>query len=96
MMNRTQLLAMLMACFMTFGLGSLATATKVNATQIGKYYPHSGKNAGNNVIKIKRRHRSSRIYRPIVPYIAYDYPYYYSRGHYPRHIRGYNFPDYYR
>lgn len=36
-----------------------------------------------------------RIYVPIVPYTAYDYPYYYSRGYYPRHIGpGYIYNNY--
>ena len=38
------------------------------------------------MIEIKHRGRGPRIYLPIVPYIAYDYPYYYSRGYYPTHI----------
>lgn len=35
----------------------------------------------------RRRSRAPRIYLPIGPsYTYYDYPYYYSRGHYPTHI----------
>jgi hypothetical protein len=48
------------------------------------------------VVEIKTRGRGSRLYLPIVPYIAYDYPYYYSRGYYPTHIGGYvYYPRYY-
>jgi hypothetical protein len=37
-----------------------------------------------------RRSGSQRIYLPVGPaYVYYDYPYYYSRGHYPTHIGGY-------
>ena len=48
------------------------------------------------MIEIKRRGRGPRIYLPIVPsYIAYDYPYYYSRGYYPTRIgRGYVYYGY--
>jgi hypothetical protein len=38
------------------------------------------------VIEIKHRGRGAWIYLPIVPYIAYDYPYYDSRGYFPKHI----------
>lgn len=38
----------------------------------------------------RRRARGPRIWLPVGPaYIYYDYPYYYSRGHYPTHIGGY-------
>ncbi|WBT36930.1 MULTISPECIES: hypothetical protein [Hyphomicrobium] len=37
-----------------------------------------------------RRARAPRIWLPVGPaYIYYDYPYYYARGHYPKHIGGY-------
>ncbi|WP_139247842.1 hypothetical protein [Hyphomicrobium sp. CS1GBMeth3] len=40
--------------------------------------------------RVQRRARKTRIYLPVGPsYIYYDYPYYYSRGHYPTHIGGY-------
>jgi hypothetical protein len=48
------------------------------------------------VIEFKRRARGRRIHLPIGPsYIYYDYPYYYSRGHYPTHIGGYVYYPYY-
>jgi hypothetical protein len=48
---------------------------------------HPGKSAANNVVEIKSRDRGPRLYTPIAPsYLYYDYPYYYSRGHYPTHI----------
>ena len=44
---------------------------------------------------MKHRGRGPRIYLPIGPsYIYYDYPYYYSRGHYPTHIGGYVYYPY--
>ena len=40
------------------------------------------------MIEIKDRGRGPRTYVPIAPsYRYYDYPYYYSRGYYPIHIR---------
>jgi hypothetical protein len=52
--------------------------------------------AGNKVIELKRRVRGRRIHLPIGPsYVYYDYPYYYSRGYYPTHIRGYVYYPYY-
>lgn len=39
---------------------------------------------------IRRRSRAPVIAQPIGPsYVYYDYPYYYSRGHYPTHIAQY-------
>lgn len=37
-------------------------------------------------VAFKKIKRGQYIYGPFVPYIAYDYPYYYSRGFYPTHI----------
>ena len=43
--------------------------------------------ARNNVIEIKHRGRGPWPNLPIAPsYLAYDWPYYYNRGHYPTHI----------
>jgi hypothetical protein len=57
-------------------------------------------NADSTVIEIKRRGSRPRLYLPIVPYVAYDYPYYYRRGFYPTHIGPgyiyYGYPYYYR
>ena len=48
------------------------------------------------MIEIKRRGRGPRIHLPIGPSsVYYDYPYYYSRGHYPTHIGGYVYYPYY-
>lgn len=42
---------------------------------------------GSMVSNVHYRHRGVRWYLPIAPsYSAYDYPYYYARGYYPRHI----------
>jgi hypothetical protein len=85
-MSRRNLFAsILMACLLAAGLGGFAPVA--NAASAGQSFLNAGESAGNNVIKIKRRSRGPRIIPPIAPsYLAYDYPYYYSRGHYPRHI----------
>ena len=55
------------------------------------------KSTKSYVLKNKRRVRRTKIRLPVGPsYIYYDYPYYYARGYYPRHIGGYiYYPDYY-
>ena len=81
--------SLLLACFLTFGLGGLAPVA--NAASAGQPFPKPGESARNNVIEVKqlkRRSRGSLFYLPIAPsYLAYNYPYYYARGHYPTHIR---------
>jgi hypothetical protein len=77
----------------------LNAAPVANAASAGPSILNPGKNVGNNVVEIKSRGRSLRLYLPITPYIAYDFPYYYSRGFYPTHIEPgfiyYGFPYYY-
>ena len=80
-------------------VGFLGTALMADAASAGPSILNPGKSAGNSVIEIKSRGRNRRLYLPIVPYIAYDYPYYYSRGFYPTHIEPgfiyYGYPYYY-
>ena len=77
-----------MACLPA--VGSLGIAPMANAEVRGQSVLKSGKNARLGVIKIKPLRRGPRIHLPIGPTsIYYDYPYYYSRGHYPTHIGGY-------
>jgi hypothetical protein len=84
MTSRNLFASILVACLLTVGLGGLAPVA--NAASAGQSFLKPGESARNNVIEIKHRGRGPRIYLPIVPYIAYDYPYYYSRGYYPTHI----------
>ena len=84
MSSRNLFASVLMACVLTAGLVGLAPAA--NAASAGQSALESGESARNNVIEIKYRGRGPRLYLPIVPYLAYDYPYYYSRGYYPKHI----------
>jgi hypothetical protein len=99
MKSRHLFASFLMAYFLTAGFGSLApTADSASA---GQPILKIGKIAGNDVVEIRHRGRGPRLYLPIAPsYLAYDYPYYYSRGHYPTHIGPgyiyYGYPYYYR
>jgi BA14K-like protein len=83
MSSRNVFASSVMACLLAIGLGGLAPVA--NAASAGQSFLNPGASVGTNLIEIKRRGHSQRIY-PIVPYIAYDYPYYYSRGYYPTHI----------
>ncbi len=75
----------LMACLATISLGTLAPAT--HAASAGRLLLKPSEGARINVTSVKRRGQAQRFYLPIGPsYLAYDYPYYYSRGFYPTHI----------
>jgi len=82
MCSRKVFVSVLMACFLTAGLSGVAPVA--DAASAGK--AALGASASNDVIEIKYRGRGKRLYLPIVPYTAYDYPYYYARGHYSKHI----------
>ncbi len=89
MSSQTIYASVLMACLLTLGFGGPVRVA--NAAPAGLSVAKPGAGEGSNVIQIKRRRGSRRTVFPIAPsYQAYDYPYYYSRGYYPRHIgRGY-------
>ena len=93
MSSRNLFASILMACLLTVGLGG--------ATSAGQSFLKPGESARNNVIEIKHRRRGPWPNLPIAPsYQAYDWPYYFSRGHYPTHIGPgyvyYGYPYYYR
>ncbi len=96
MTSRNLCASTLMACLLAVGFLGIAPAA--NAASAGPALLKPGESAGNNVVEITYRGRGPRdprLYLPIVPYIAYDYPYYYSRGFYPTHIgRGYVYYGY--
>jgi hypothetical protein len=74
-----------MACLMSVGLGDMAPA----ALGAPASHPVVGlaENARNDMIEIKARSRTSWPNLPIAPsYRAYDWPYYFRRGHYPTAI----------
>lgn len=74
-----------MVCLLAIGLPSLATTAE--AASAGQSFLNAGESASKPAVDVKYRRRGPRIVRPIAPsYLAYDYPYYYSRGYYPTHI----------
>jgi predicted NodU family carbamoyl transferase len=84
MSSRKLLPSIVTACLLTVGL-----EVGPNAASAGQIVMKPGESARNDVVEIKIKHRSRSpwFYLPIAPsYLAYDYPYYYSRGHYPTHI----------
>lgn len=80
MSSRGLFASILMACLFTVGpVGSEHVASAASAKQM--------KPAKNYAKRLKRRDHGPLLYLPIAPsYLAYDYPYYYSRGFYPTHI----------
>ena len=93
MSSRNLFASILMACSLVVGLGGAASA--------GQSFMKPGESARNNVIEIKHRSRGPWPNLPIAPsYRAYDWPYYYNRGHYPTHIGPgyvyYGYPYYYK
>lgn len=85
-----------MACLVAVGFLGLSAMT--DGVSAGKTAAKSRDAARSYVLEGKRRRRGPRILLPIGPiYIYYDYPYYFSRGHYPTHIGGYVYynPNYY-
>ena len=84
-MSRKLFASLLMACLLAAGF--LGIAAVGNAASAGKSIRKSGESGRNYVLENKRGRRGPRIPLPIGPsYLYYDYPYYYSRGHYPTHI----------
>lgn len=75
----------LMACLLIAGLdGSRQPADGASAKRSATKHGYS---ANIYAKRFKRRGIGPRVYLPIGPsYLAYDYPYYYSRGYYPKHI----------
>ena len=84
MSSRTLFASILMTCLLTVGLVGFAPVA--NAASAGQSFIHPSESVRTNVVEAKYYGRHRRGYLPIFPYIAYDYPYYYSRGYYPTHI----------
>ncbi len=95
MRSRNSFASSLMACLLAIAF--LGIAPVANDASAGKSIRKPGESGRNYVLEMKRRGRGPRIPLPIGPsYLYYDYPYYYSRGHYPTHIGGYvYYPNYY-
>ena len=82
MSSRRLLPSIVTACLLIAGLG-----VGRNTASAAQIVMKPGESARNDVVEVKHRSRSPWFYLPIAPsYLAYDYPYYYSRGHYPTHI----------
>ena len=85
MSNGNLFASILMAFLLTVGSWELVPVA--NAASAGQPFLQPGESAGNIVIEIKDRGRSPWPNLPIAPsYRAYDWPYYFRRGHYPTHI----------
>jgi hypothetical protein len=81
-----------MACLLALGVPGIAPVANAES---GAQAAKPGKSVRHNVAGTKRRFRSTRIHLPIGPGSVYhDYPYYYCRGYYPRHIGGYVYYPY--
>ena len=96
MSSRNSFASILMACLLAAGFHDIAPGANA-ASGGGQFYVKPGKSVRSNVIRTTRHSRSVRIHLPVGPASVYcEYPYYYSRGHYPTHIGGYvYYPHYY-
>jgi hypothetical protein len=94
MSNRNSLVSML-TCVLAVAFLGIAPAAAADSD--GRTYLKSPKTVKSRVT-VRPRARGPRIPLPIGPSSVYcDYPYYYSRGHYPTHIGGYvYYPFHYR
>jgi hypothetical protein len=70
-------------------------AASANTAMAGKSKLKARDSARSYELEMRGPRRGPRIHLPIGPsYVYYDYPYYYSRGHYPTHIGGYVYYPY--
>jgi hypothetical protein len=97
-MSSRLLASVLMPCLLAVGFLGIAP---VAAADSGGSVLKAGKSArlkpgkSPRIVVNKRRGQGVRIHLPIGPaYVYQDYPYYYSRGHYPTHIGGYVYYPY--
>ena len=86
-MSRKSFARVSMACALIAGFAAFVSVIDVASAQPRLQKP--GERAVTDVVEIKNRVRGPWPVLPIAPsYLAYDYPYYYNRGHYPTHIGG--------
>jgi hypothetical protein len=89
---RNLIVFILTACLLPLGIPGTLLAPDTASAGRSAQKPREG--ARSYVLESERRERR-RVRRPRIPlpvgpsYIYYDYPYYYARGYYPRHIGGY-------
>lgn len=80
----------LAVCLSVFAITALPISDRATAGKVAKKRDQARSYVLERTHRGYRRSRRQRIHLPIGPaYVYYDYPYYYSRGHYPTHIGGY-------
>lgn len=85
MRSRSSFASVLTTCLLAIAFAGVPPIA--DTASAGQSILKPGKKAKHYVIERKCHARGPRIRLPIGPsYIYYDYPYYYSRGYYPRHI----------
>jgi hypothetical protein len=85
MIGRNSFASASLACLLAVGF--LGIASGAGAAPVWQPGAKPGDGARSSVVDIRHRRRGRPLYLPIGPsYLAYDYPYYYSRGFYPKHI----------
>ena len=72
--------------FSMVAVGLLNVAPGASAAPPDRPNRDTGKIIEGDPVPFKRIEQGKYLVRPIVPYIAYDYPYYYGRGFYSRYI----------
>ena len=94
MSSRILFSSILMVCLMAIGF--LSVTPEAKAASAGQSFSKTSVGTESHLTKINGYDRRGyRIVLPIVPYIAYDYAYEYSRGRYPTHIGpGYIYNNY--
>jgi hypothetical protein len=97
MSSRNVFASILVSCSLAVGVSGIASVANAESLPSDRNSSlKAGKSAKNKFIQTRRRFRSVRIHLPVGPSsVYYDYPYYYSRGHYPTHIGGYVYYPYY-
>jgi hypothetical protein len=84
-MSSRNLFASILMALLTVGVQGVAPAA--NAASAWQPFLQAGEGATKNLIKVKNRGRGAWPNLPIAPsYRAYDWPYYFRRGHYPTNI----------
>lgn len=87
MMRWTHSAPVVFACLLAAGCFGVAATTPALAKQSAR---KSSESRSFVLEAPRRRYRPPRIRLPVGPSYTYvDYPYYYSRGYYPKHIGGY-------
>jgi hypothetical protein len=85
MSGRNWFASILMSCLLAAGCAGLAP--DANAASAGQFLSKPGAGMESNATEITYRRHGPRLRLRIGPsYRGYEYPYYHSRGYYPRYI----------